>query len=205
MASREALYIYARSVAYSWAGMKREDQLSFLKEMYDKTLLERPVNWTLDTGYGTNMDALRERKWLRKDGRPGGTSISAEGTMWCGIFATYCLRAIGIPAQWTLFKGITVPEGIIERRSGYFNHKDIGPGDICVVQENQHHFIVHDRKENTLFSSDGNLDGQIIGERTYNIEKLLEGVKKQAEYDSSIRGMVSPDKTKYSFFYYRLL
>ena len=205
MPSRESLYIYARSVAHAWAGMKQEDQISFLKEMYDKTMLERPVNWTVNAGKGTNIDALKAKKWLRKDGMPGGTSIASEGTMWCGIFATYCLRAIGVPATWTLAQGITTPKGMLELRPGYFNHQDIGPGDICVIQENQHHFIVNNRVGNVLYSSDGNLDGQIVGERNYNIEKLLAGVKAQADYDRSPEGKLKPDLTKYSFYYYRLL
>lgn len=205
MASREALYMYARSVAHAWQGMSLDDQCSFLKDMYDKTLFEKPVNWTHNAGHGTNMDALRSKKWLRKDGTPGGTSTASQGTMWCGIFAAYCLRAIGVPATWTRAEGITAPKALLERRTGYFNHQDIGPGDICVIQENQHHFIVNHRVGNMLHSSDGNLDGQIVGERSYSLDKILAGVKAQADYDRSLLGQLSPDKTKYSFYYYRLL
>ena len=204
MPSKEALYIYARSVANSWTNLSLDDQCQFLKEMYDKTLLERPVNWTLNVGNGTNWDALMNKRWLRKDGRPGGTSVTFEGTSWCGIFATYCLRSIGIPAQWTLAEGITAPKELLERRAGYFASDDIMPGDICVVQDNQHHFIVHDRVGQTLFSSDGNLPDQTVGFRKYEIPTLLKGVKEQITYDQSLMGKLAPDKSKYSFYYYRL-
>ena len=204
MPSREALYIYARSVAASWMNMSLEDQCNFLKDMYDKTLIERPVNWTHNIGNGTNWDALLNKRWLRKDGRPGGTNVTFEGTSWCGIFATYCLRAIGIPATWTLAEGITAPKALLEKRAGYFASDDIMPGDICVIQENQHHFIVHDRVDQILFSSDGNLPGQTVGSRDYSIPQLLKGVKDQMTYDQSIMGKLAPDNTKYSFYYYRL-
>src|SRR5687767_9193125 len=140
MPSKDALIIYARSVALTFANMKAEDRVSFLKDMYDRTLLEKPVNWTHNAGHGTNLDALRQGKWLRKDGVPGGASIASQGTAWCGIFATYCLRAIGVPAQWKLSTGIDAPPGMLEKRAGYFNSDQIRPGDICVVKENQHHF-----------------------------------------------------------------
>ena len=109
MPSKEALVIYARSVAATFGKMKLEDRCSFLKDMYDRTLLERPVNWTHNAGRGTNLDALRAGRWLRKNGVPGGTSVAAEGTSWCGIFAAYCLRVIGLPAQWRLSTGIDAP------------------------------------------------------------------------------------------------
>ena len=204
MPSKEALAICARSIAHSYPNLSLEDRCSFLKDMYDKTLLERPVNWTHNVGKGTNMDALRQKKWLRKNGVPGGTSIASEGTSWCGIFATYCLRAIGIPAQWRLSTGIDAPKGLLEKRAG-FNHSDqIGPGDICVIQENQHHFIVHKRIGNKLYSSDGNLAGQMIGERDYDVDTLLAGVKEQAEYDRSYIGKLLPDASKFSFYFYRM-
>lgn len=204
MPSKEALIIYARSVAAYYPTMSLEDQCSFLQDMYDKTLLERPVNWTASGDNGTNLDALRNRKWLRKDGTPGGTSVAAEGTSWCGIFAAYCLRAMGVPAQWKLSTGIDAPKGILELRPGYFQADDISRGDICVIKENQHHFIVHDRAGKTLFSYDGNLDGQMIGERNYNVDMLLAGVRKQAEYDKA-HPDDPPGKAKFSFYYYRLL
>lgn len=205
MPSKEALTIYAGSVAASYPRMSLENQCSFLKDMYDKTLLERPVNWTHNVGQGTNLDALQAKKWLRKNGIPGGTSVAREGTSWCGIFATYCLRAIGVPAQWKLSTGIDAPPNMLERRAGFFHSGDIGPGDICVVQENQHHFIVHHRAGNMLHSYDGNLDGQMIGERSYSIDTLLAGVKSQAEYDRSLMGKLRPDQSKYSFYFYRML
>jgi len=205
MPSKESLIIYARSVAAYYPGMSLEDQCSFLQDMYDKTLLERPVNWTHNTGQGTNLDALRNKKWLRKDGTPGGTSVAAEGTSWCGIFATYCLRAIGIPAQWTLQKGIDAPESMLERRSGFFNSDQIDRGDICVVKENQHHFIVYQRAGDVLFSYDGNLDGQMIGERTYNISALKQGVRDQAKRDASPEGKLKPSVSKYTFLFYKML
>jgi len=205
MPSKEALVIYARSVAATFGKMKLEDRCSFLKDMYDRTLLERPVNWTHNAGRGTNLDALRLGRWLRKNGIPGGTSVAAEGTSWCGIFAAYCLRAIGLPAQWRLSTGIDAPKALLEKRPGYFHSDEIGPGDICVVQKNQHHFIVGNRIGKKLFSYDGNLDGQMIGERDYDIDNLIEGVKKQTEYDRSIAGTLNPQASKFSFYFYRMV
>jgi len=142
--------------------MSMDDRAAFLKDMYEKTVVGKKYNWTHNVGYGTDLDALRQGKWLRKDGRPGGTTVASEGTSWCGIFATYCLRAVGVPAQWGLLTGIDAPKNMLERRSGYYTPDDIGPGDICVVKENQHHFIVHGRAGKKLHSYDGNLSGQMI-------------------------------------------
>ena len=206
MPSKEALVMYAASVAASFGKMKLEDRCSFLKDMYDRTLLERPVNWTHNVGRGTNMDALRAGRWLRKNGIPGGTSVAAEGTSWCGIFATYCLRAIGVPAQWRLLTGLDAPPNMLEKRSGYYHSDEIGPGDICVVKENQHHFIVHRRVGNKLYSYDGNLDGQMIGEGDNpDIDTLRKNVKRQADYDMSPIGKIIPQASKYSFYFYRMV
>ncbi len=205
MPSKEALAIYSQGIALTWANRNSENRCSFLKDMYDQTLLERPINWTHNAGRGTNLDALKQGKWLRKNGVPGGTSIASEGTSWCGIFAAYCLRGIGVPAQWKLSVGIDAPSTMLERRAGYYHSDQIGPGDICVIQENQHHFIVNKRVGNKLYSSDGNLAGQMIGERDYDVNVLLAGVKKQAEYDGSAMGKLLPDASKYSFYFYRML
>jgi hypothetical protein len=202
MPSQLALIICARSIASSYPNMSLDDRFSFLKEMYDQTL-EVPVNWTLNSGYGTNLDALQKGRWLRKNGVPGGTSVAAEGTSWCGIFATYCLQAIGVSAKWRLNVGINTP--MLEKRAGYYHSDEIGPGDICVVKENQHHFIVHRRIGQKLYSYDGNLPGQMIGERDYDVDTLMEGVKKQAAYDQSPAGKLSPQASKYSFYFYRML
>lgn len=205
MPSKLAFIICARSIALSFANMKLDDRCSFLKDMYDQTLLERPVNWTHNAGQGTNLDALQQGKWLRKNGIPGGTSVAAEGTSWCGIFAAYCLRAIGVPAQWRVSAGIDVPLNMLEKLAGYFQSDEIGPGDICVVKENQHHFIVHKRVGKKLYSYDGNLPGQMIGERDYDIDTMLAGVRKQAEYDRSNAGKLNPAASKFSFYFYRML
>ena len=74
-----------------------------------------------------------------------------------------------------------------------------------MVQKNQHHFIVGNRIGKKLFSYDGNLDGQMIGERDYDIDNLIEGVKKQTEYDRSVAGTLNPQATKFSFYFYRML
>lgn len=205
MPSTEALIIYARSVAATYPSMSLDDRCSFLKDMYDRTLLERPVNWTHNIGSGTNLDALRANRWLRKNGMPGGTSIESEGTAWCGIFATYCLRAIGLPAEWKLNVGIHVHGNLLEKKAGFFHADQIKEGDICVVKENQHHFIVYKRAGNKLYSYDGNLPNQMIGERDYDIDDLIAGVKAQSEYDRSLMGKIAPDQSKYSFYFYRML
>lgn len=206
MPSRESLVIYARSVAHSYATMSMDDRAAFLQDMYEKTVVGKKYDWTHNVGYGTDLDALRQGKWLRKDGRPGGTTVASEGTSWCGIFATYCLRAVGVPAQWGLLTGLDAPKNMLERRSGYYTPDDIGPGDICVVKENQHHFIVHGRAGKKLHSYDGNLAGQMIAEGDNpDTDTLRAGVKRQSDYDKSVVGRVLPQSSKYSFFYYRML
>ncbi len=203
MPSKEALMIYARSVAAYYPTMSVELRADYLEDMYN-TAMQVPPHWTLDNGKGTNHDALKQLRWLRKDGVPGGTNTESEGIAWCGIFATYCLRCIGIPALWKQFKGISVDDGSLRLLAGYTNSDQIERGDICVVKTNQHHFIVGDRNGDTLFSYDGNLPGQMIGERRYDIAVLREGVKKQADYDKSDEGKANPQSSKYSFYFYKM-
>lgn len=206
MPSKETLVIYAASVAHSYSKMSLDDRCAFLRDMYDKTVLEKPFNWTHDQGNGTNWDALKQGKWLRKDGVPGGTSVASQGVAWCGIFATYCLQATGVPAQWKLSTGIDAPKVMLERRSGYYDADKIDRGDICVVKENQHHFIVYRRLGKKLLSYDGNLTGQMIGEgNNPDIDTLRAGVLKQSQYDQSLAGKLMPQHSKYSFTYYRML
>jgi len=147
MPSRTTIIIYARNIASYYVGFQSGSVKSWetLQNIYQEAM-EIPPNWTLNNGYGTNLDAIKSGKWLRRNGIPGGTSIESEGIAWCGIFATYVLRGCGIPVKWRQSVGPTPLPPFLERLYGFGNYGKIAPGDICVKGANQHHFIVYDRQ-----------------------------------------------------------
>lgn len=215
MPSKDSLVIYARSVATSYGTMSNESKWELLKDIYDKAL-EVPPDWTKKGPTGTNWDAIKAGRWLRKNGVPGGTNVPLEGIAWCGIFATYCLQAIGVPVKWRVNKGITPlandkenPSNYLKLHPGYFEADTIGPGDICVKGTNQHHFIVHRRVGNMLHSYDGNLAGQNIGEaKPSDVDELKSKIKAQAEAERKMTPeqlQAANNSSKFSFYFYRLL
>jgi|GEM_PF-2058279 len=211
MPSKTTIYIYARSIASSYVGLQngKVRDWELLKDIYDKGM-ETPPNWVA-TPAGDNVKAIQEGKWLRKDGTPGGTTSEGLGIAWCGIFATYVLQGAGLPVKWRKGTGITPLSPYLELCS-YNMSNEIEPGDICVKGTNQHHFVVHNRNGDTLYSYDGNLPGQSIGERSYNIADMKEAAKQadvemaqkkktmsEAEFKSYIQ-----THSKYNFYFYRL-
>ncbi len=208
MESKLKLMMYARSIANSYVGVQADGKVrdwELLKDIYD-VAMQSPPNWTAEGADGNNLTAIQSGKWLRKDGKPGGTKIAAEGIAWCGIFATYCMRGIGINAKWKANYGIYPREGIVELCS-YAKSNEIEIGDICVKGTNQHHFIVHKHEANILHSYDGNLDGQNIAERTYNITDMKnEAIKADKEVAQKMKDKTYvPGSSKYNFYFYRLL
>ncbi len=167
MPSKEAMVIYARSIAANYKGIQPDGSFpgwETLKDIYDKAM-ENPPDW--DIHNGANLTALKQGKWLRKDGTPGGTNDPALGISWCGIFATYVLQGIGIPVIWRTFVGITPLSPHFQELYGFGSGK-VKRGDICVRDSNNHHFIVYKEEGNMLYSYDGNLAGQKIGEPNFS-------------------------------------
>jgi len=172
MPSRDTMIIFARSVAASYQGVQPDGSFpswETLKAIYDISM-ENPPDWNIHNG--ANLTALKQGKWMRKDGVPGGTNDTAAGVSWCGIFATYILIGSGVPVKWRAFVGISPLKPHLEKLFGFGNYGKIASGDICVTGSNQHHFIVYRREGNMLFSYDGNLAGQSIGERKYNVNEV---------------------------------
>ncbi len=67
-------------------------------------------------------------------------------------------------------------------------------------------FIVHRREGKKLRSYDGNLNGQKIGEGdNSDIDTPRANVLPQSEYDRSAAGKASPQVSKYSFYFYKML
>lgn len=211
MISKMGIYMYARSIANFYVGLQngKVRDWEFLKEMYDKAMEVPPV-WTA-TPAGDNLKAIQDGKWLRKDGARGGTSDEKAGMSWCGILAVYVLQGVGIPVKWKPFVGIAPLSPYLEM-CNYDKAKEIEPGDICVKGTNQHHFIVHNRVGNMLYSYDGNLPGQSIGERNYDISDMLQAAKsadvemakKRKEMPPEIFRTYITTFSKYNFYFYRL-
>lgn len=103
-----------------------------------------PPTWTVD-----NLRALETPgAWLNVNGR-GGTRDSASAIHWCGIFATWVLRKVGLDVKWRAGLGIynMTMTTVLERRNrgakdGRFDPKAFAPGDVCAVPRANHHFIV---------------------------------------------------------------
>lgn len=172
MPSRQTMIICARSIAASYKSVQADGTFpswDTLKTIYDVSMLV-PPNWEIHNG--ANLSALKQGKWMRKDGTPGGTTDSAAGISWCGIFATYVLICSGVGVKWVTYQGITPVKPNLEKLGGFGNWSKIAPGDICVKGTNQHHFIVYRRDGNLLFSYDGNLAGQSIGERQTPVSEV---------------------------------
>ncbi len=172
MPSRETIVITARSMAFSYKGVQADGTFpswETLKDIYDQAMINKP-DWNVQNG--ANLTALKAGRWLRKDGHPGGTNEPNLGISWCGIFATYVLLGCGVPVMWRAFVGIDPLPPYLEQLPGFDNWGKIAPGDICVKGTNQHHFIIHRRAANTLYSYDGNLSGQSLGERTTDVKEV---------------------------------
>lgn len=164
MPSKETMIIYARSLAANYKGIQPNGSFpswETLKDIYDEAM-EVPPDWNIHNG--ANLTALKQGRWMRKDGIPGGTNDPGLGVSWCGIFATYVLRGTGIPVKWRAFVGITPRPPYFQELFGFGNWDSINRGDICIRDANNHHFIVYERQGNLLYSYDGNLTGQKVGE-----------------------------------------
>jgi hypothetical protein len=106
---------------------------------------ELPPAWTPQ-----NLQALETPgMWLAKSGR-GGTTESEKAIHWCGIFATFVLRRVGLDVKWRAGDGIVSTRGGVKylaRKHSWipkdgFDRKAFEPGDVCVIPRANHHFIV---------------------------------------------------------------
>lgn len=211
MASKAAIYIYARSIAAYYKGVQADGKVrdwELLKDIYE--VMEPKPNWeTLPQG--SNLEAIKNGRWLRKDGVPGGTPVESLGTAWCGIFAAYVLKGVGLPVKWKALQGIAPLDPFLEMCS-YAKANEIEPGDICVRGTNQHHFIVYDKQGDKLLSYDGNLPGQSIAERSYDIADTVKAAReadinmaqKRKELSAADFQKYVRSTSKYNFYFYRL-
>lgn len=106
---------------------------------------ESPPSWTRE-----NLAALETPgMWLAKSGR-GGTTESEKAIHWCGIFATFVLRRVGLNVKWRSNFGIVSHSSTVEffaRKNSFvpkdgFDRTAFAPGDVCVIPKANHHFIV---------------------------------------------------------------
>ena len=109
-----------------------------------------------------------------------------HGIHWCGIFATWVLRQAGIRAIWgidpennwqygiknwpkrpdTFIEGSILADRTVETR------EDVRPGDVCVIPENSHHFIVERVDNGFIYAIAGNSAYQQIMREMYPIHKV---------------------------------
>lgn len=116
-----------------------------LKEILSEACEVSP-SWTPE-----NLKALRTPGvWLNVNGK-GGTSDSQQAVHWCGIFATYVLRKVGLDVKWRSGIGI-INRGATkylarrnrwEKKDG-FNPGSFDTGDVVAIPRANHHFIVVD-------------------------------------------------------------
>jgi hypothetical protein len=118
--------------------------------------------------------------WEAKDSADhyGSNCKLGSGSMvaWCGIFATMVLRYAGMKVYWSFSKFGKEGGGMVTQDAGvgYLSAKahlsDLSPGDVAVIPDNNHHFIVIDILSKgpggTLLCIEGNTAGQKIKSRT---------------------------------------
>jgi hypothetical protein len=93
------------------------------------------------------------------------TGVIANGKVkhWCGVFACYVIRAAGLNIpRWTLNGGEIKTIALVWGSEG------MQPGDVAMIQNGNHHFIVTDvdYSTKTMHTVEGNTSGQYIRART---------------------------------------
>ncbi len=111
--------------------------------------------------FDEGVEGWNEQKWKDKatyDGvRVPGKRIPQPGTSgvsWCGIFATWVARSAGIETKWRIGAG---PSNLKINFS-----RDCKPGDIAVMAEHVHHFIVASPTADSIMTINGNSMNQAI-------------------------------------------
>lgn len=114
-----------------------------LKEILTEACETVPA-WTAD-----NLRALKTPgMWLNVNGK-GGTSDSQQAVHWCGIFATYVLRKVGLDVKWRSGIGIinrgatkfVTKKNRWEKKDG-FDPASFDAGDVVAIPRANHHFII---------------------------------------------------------------
>lgn len=107
--------------------------------------------------------SLSEAEWSLRN-LSTGVKVGGQVKHWCGVFAAEVLRRAGVDAQWTLMGGAIKGKGVSYRPG----NQGIQPGDVAMIPKANHHFLVVgvDYGGNTLWTVEGNTEGQLIRERT---------------------------------------
>lgn len=86
---------------------------------------------------------------------------------WCGIFACAVAVSAGLPFRWTLHGGKIIGPQLL------WGHKDLLPGDIAVISQYSHHFLITGFPTgNKVKTLEGNTTGQLIRES----ERVLDSI-----------------------------
>ncbi|MDA7415216.1 peptidoglycan-binding domain-containing protein [Xenophilus arseniciresistens] len=111
--------------------------------------------------FDEGVEGWTEQKWKDKatyDGvRIPGRRIpqpNSDGVSWCGIFATWVVRSAGVETKWRMGAG---PSKLKLNFS-----RNCRPGDIAVIAQNVHHFIVASPLADEIMTINGNSTNQSI-------------------------------------------
>ncbi len=75
-----------------------------------------------------------------------------SGVSWCGIFATWVLRAAGHHAWWVVGRGIVGNVALTPGNEGF------GPGDVVVIKGGEVHHAVVIGENHKIYGGDGTID-----------------------------------------------
>lgn len=137
-----------------------------LKMFYEVAGGYGPANWK---DRATLEGVMLKGKKIPQPGTPGSTGLD-----WCGIFATWCWAAAGIPNVrwgWPDTKGPWI--------SKVLGPKGIGRGDIGFIEHKAHQFIICGfqgplNNPNTLIDVvSGNSDYQGIKKETFSMRQIV--------------------------------
>ncbi|MDM0113018.1 peptidoglycan-binding domain-containing protein [Variovorax sp. J22R133] len=148
-------------IELAFAEAQPEPAVTDLKTMMDGGQVVRAGWKRLKQYFDEGVDGWTEQKWKDKatfDGvRIPGRRIPqppTSGVSWCGIFATWVARQAGVQTKWKMGIG---PSGLKPTFS-----RNCQPGDIAVMAEQVHHFIVAGPIGDTIITVNGNSDNQAI-------------------------------------------
>jgi hypothetical protein len=93
---------------------------------------------------------------------------------WCGIFACSILANCNLDVRWDLNQGKPVGGAGSKGFKVHWGNKELQPGDIGVIQQYQHHFVITevDEEKKLVRSVDGNQKGNCIMHRQRSISEL---------------------------------
>jgi hypothetical protein len=121
-----------------------------LKQYFDEASDWGPDSFRMGT-------AVRDGIMLAGRNPPGGA--------WCGIFATWCCVQAGVNARWRFGVG---PRPLSAR----YDVANVAPGDIGVIPQYVHHFVITRRDGDTLECVNGNSTDHGITRSTRSVRSL---------------------------------